>query len=865
MQNLQVEIYSKLYSCKHELKLVQYARILIYFFMQNYKNIVIKGARVNNLKNIDVVIPKNKITVITGLSGSGKSSLAFDTLFAEGQRRYIESLSNYAKQFLGTIPKPEFDHIEGLSPAISIDQRSWVKSPRSTVATMSDIYDYLRLLFARAGVHYCPKCKQKLTRQVIKDKNNKKHKTAQYYCPDCEFVSSDLTISAFSFNSPEGACPECRGLGKKLVIDPTLIIPNPRLTLLEGAIRPWSRSTSYLKKYEILLQKLSKEFKFSLNTPIGKLSTRAKNIILYGTSEYEKSHPLYFEGVIASLESRYKDSQSDYVKQEIKKFMVEKICPNCHGARLKPEVLAVKIEDKNIFTLCDMSITEIKKFLENVKLTNDIDAEIIKPLVKEIITRLGFLEDVGLHYLTLSRGSQTLSGGEAQRIKLATQLGAYLTGVIYILDEPSIGLHPSDQYKLIDTLRKLRDLGNTVVVVEHDRQTIEIADYIIDLGPGAGEFGGEIVASGAINDILKSKRSLTAKYMRGDRHIAAPTKRRISKDSLIIKEASEHNLKNIDVTIPLNNLVCLTGVSGSGKSSLINDILAKSLKQKFYHAKTQPGAHKAILGTQNIDKVIVVDQSPIGKTPRSNPVTYTGILSIIREIYTNLPMSKTRRYNTGHFSFNVIGGRCETCKGDGALKFEMYFLPDAYITCPVCNGKRYNKEILDIVYTPTGFTQGKNIAEVLEMTVTEALKFFSDHKLIYHKLKVLEDVGLGYIRLGQSATTLSGGEAQRIKLATELGRKDTSKTLYILDEPTTGLHFEDIKKLLVVLQALVDKGNSVIIIEHNSDVVKSADYIIDMGPEGGDKGGQVVAAGTPEEIVKNKKSLTGKFIKQILN
>lgn len=824
----------------------------------NRKYISIKGARVNNLKNINVKIPKNLLTVISGLSGSGKSSLAFDTLFAEGQRRYIESLSNYAKQFLGNLQKPDVESISGLSPTISIDQKSSVRSPRSTVATMSDIYDYLRLLYTRAGESYCPKCNIRLLRKIFKNKNGfngKKEKSIKYFCPRCNFHTSDFSISSFSFNSPEGACYDCRGLGKKLVINPKQVMPNSRLTLAEGAVRPWSRSTSQSKTYREIFGKLEKIYKINLNTPVGRLSQRAKKILLYGTTNLDQKDPKYFEGVIKNLEIKYKQTSSDYIKKEIKKYMIEQVCPTCNGARLKKESLSVRINNKNIYDLLLMTVNDLKTFLSNKK-----HKDIAKTIIEQIIKRLGFLEEVGLHYLTLSRTSTTLAGGEAQRIRLATQLGSYLTNVIYILDEPSIGLHARDQKRLINVLKKLRDLENTLIVVEHDEATMRASDNIIDLGPGAGEFGGKIVETGPFSSIIKSKESLTAKYLRGDRKIEIPNKRRKSTKHIVIKGACEHNLKNIDVSIPLNSLTSITGVSGSGKSSLVDDILAKALRKKFHRAKLVSGKHQAILGTQYIDKVIVVDQSPIGKTPRSNPVTYTGIFSLIRDIYANLPQSKKRRYSSGHFSFNVVGGRCETCKGDGVLRFEMYFLPDAYVTCPVCGGNRYNKEILDIHYKPSSYPDAKNIADVLNMTVTEALKFFKDHKLVYHKLKVLDSVGLGYIRLGQSAITLSGGEAQRIKLATELARKDTSKTLYILDEPTTGLHFEDIRRLLKLIHALIDKGNTVVIIEHNLDVIKNADYIIDLGPEGGKKGGKIIAQGTPEQIVKNKQSITGKYL-----
>lgn len=822
--------------------------------------ITIRGARENNLKNISLKIPREKLVVITGLSGSGKSSLAFDTVFAEGQRRYMESLSSYARQFLGTIPKPDVDHIEGLSPAISIDQKSTIRSPRSTVGTMSDIYDYLRLLFAYVGIPHCPNCQEVLQKQIMKNKKITRFNGSKIklYCKRCQCEFPKITLSSFSFNNPEGACPDCRGLGKKLVITPEAIFPNLRLTLAEGAIRPWSRSTSQGSSSQKILGDLAKKHRISLNTPIGKLTKKIRDIILYGDNE--------FEGVIANLERKYKETTSDYIKSEIKKYMVEKTCPSCNGARLRPEILMITVDGKNINEFTSMAISKLSDFMKNFsKNQSQIqeNQEIILQITKEINLRLEFLIEVGLKYLTLSRPSTSLSGGEAQRIRLATQLGSYLTGVLYILDEPSIGLHQIDQAKLIFALKKLRDLGNSVIVVEHDRQTIEEADHIIDIGPKAGEQGGRIVAEGTLSEIKKTD-TLTARYLNGKEKISEPKKYRTSKNNLIIKGAKEHNLKNIDLKIPLNNLVCITGVSGSGKSTLVSDILARALKKKFYNSKLKIGSHKALIGAHHIDKVIEVDQSAIGKTPRSNPVTYTGTFSLIREIYAGLEQSQVRGYGSGHFSFNMVGGRCETCKGDSMLKFEMYFLPDAYVTCPACGGSRYNKEILDIVYKPQNKNEGKNIAQVLEMTISEALDFFRGHSLLEHKLRVLDSVGLGYIRLGQSATTLSGGEAQRIKLATELARKDTGKTLYILDEPTTGLHFEDIKRLLGVLQALVNKGNTVIVIEHNLDVIKCADYIIDLGPEGGDAGGKIIAQGNPRKIAKNRHSATGQYLKKVL-
>jgi excinuclease ABC subunit A len=826
--------------------------------MSAIKNIVIRGARVNNLKNVSIQIPRNSMTVVTGLSGSGKSSLAFDTIFAEGQRRYIESLSNYAKHFFDNQEKPQVDSIEGLSPTISIDQKSSIRSPRSTVATMSDIYDYLRLLYSHIGTIYCPTCNLKLSK-VKQSKSETKasgNNHPNYKCTSCDYQILKPNISFFSFNSPEGACLDCKGLGKKLVIDSNLIMPNINLTILEGAIRPWSRSTSQSKVYSEIYSNLGKYHKINLNIPIKKMSKANKELILFGTPEIDKNSHQYFAGVVSLLDEKYKSTSSEYIKKEIKKYMVEKTCFTCKGARLRKESLSIKVNGLNIYQLTNMTVVDIEKFFKNHKYDS-----FIKPVVDQIILRLGFLKQVGLDYLTLSRPSTTISGGEAQRIRLSTQLGSYLTGVIYILDEPSIGLHSRDQYKLIQVLKKLRDLQNTVIVVEHDKSTMQSADYIVDLGPGAGEFGGKIVEKGSYGQLINSKRSLTAKYLRGEKKSYIPTKRRLSNKYLIIRGARENNLKNINVRIPLNTLTCVTGVSGSGKSSLVNDILASYLKVKFHNAKKNIGKHKQIVGCSYLDKAIVVDQLPIGKTPRSNPATYTGIFNLVRDLYANIELSKKRGYGSGHFSFNVIGGRCENCKGDGMLKFEMHFLPDSYVVCPLCKGSRYNKKILEVQYRPDGQNISKNIAQVLEMTVSQAMIFFRSHKLIYHKLKILDSVGLGYLRLGQSATTLSGGEAQRIKLATELARKDTAKTLYILDEPTTGLHFEDVNKLLKLIHALIDKGNSVIVIEHNMDVIKSADYIIDLGPEGGNRGGQIVAQGTPEEIMKNPLSITGQYLK----
>jgi len=817
--------------------------------------IKIAGAREHNLKNINVEIPRNKLTVVTGISGSGKSTLAFDTVYAEGQRRYVESLSSYARQFLGNLGKPDVDYIEGLSPSISIDQKTAGMTPRSTVGTMSEIYDYLRLLFARVGEFNCPKCRGELSKLEIKgnkNSNGKIQKKVVNFCEKCDITMPEITMSSFSFNNPEGACPDCQGLGRKKEIEPELIFPNLRLTLSEGAIRPWSRTTSQSSWYNKILVGLSEKYKFSLNTPVGHLSKKIREIVVMGDEE--------FEGVIPNLNRRYKETDSDYIRTEIEKYMVEHVCPTCKGQRLRQEVLNIKIGSKNIVEIVSKTIKETMQFFTTLEDNlSDKNLEIGKQIIQEIKNRLRFLTEVGVDYLTLDRSADTLAGGEAQRIRLATQIGSCLTGVLYILDEPSIGLHQKDQERLLKTLFKLRDLSNTVIVVEHDESTILAADHIIDMGPGAGEFGGEIVAEGTPAEIKKSG-SLTGQYLSGKKKIFVPKKRRVgNKKYLTVKGASEFNLKNIDVGFPLNSFTVVTGVSGSGKSTLVLEILAKALAKKFHHAKAEPGKHKAIIGTQFIDKVISIDQSPIGRTPRSNPATYASIFTPIREIFAELPESKARKYDSGHFSFNVKGGRCENCKGDGVIKFEMHFMPDAYVTCEVCKGRRYNQEVLNIVYN------GKNIADVLDMTVEEAYKFFSNVPILSHKLGVLKSVGLGYMRLGQPATTLSGGEAQRVKLATELARQDTGKTLYILDEPTTGLHFEDINRLLGVLQALVDKGNSVLVIEHNLDVIKCADYVIDLGPDGGTEGGRIIAAGTPEEIAKTKDSFTGKYLKEVLN
>jgi len=937
--------------------------------------IKISGARAHNLKNINVSIPRDKLVVITGLSGSGKSTLAFDTLYMEGQRRYVESLSSYARQFLGNLEKPDVDLIENLSPAISIDQRSASQNPRSTVGTITEIYDYLRILFARVGHPHCPTCGKELVRQtpeeiiqsisneyspkgvpsgktksnllilspVVKNQagehkyvlnklrfakiekvvidgilmdlteallltleKSKLHtieavmgqfifnqketvdsakfdkvirktlemgngnmsvkdlisqKTKKYSqlftCTTCSTILEELHPRIFSFNSPYGACPACQGLGIKLEVDPLLVWPNPRLTLAEGAIRPWARITSRANWYTKSLQEIATKYKFSLDLPIGKLSSKVKHIVLYGDKPEGT-----FEGVIPNLERRYNETDSPYLKSEIEKYMVEKTCPVCKGQRLRPEILNITVDNKNIVDVTTMNIGRLLTYFKGLPTSSnlrDFEKIVAAQIIKEVNERLSYLSDVGLAYLTLDRNASTLAGGEAQRIRLATQLGTGLMGVIYVLDEPSIGLHPRDHFKLLKTIRILRDLGNTVVVVEHDQATIEEADWIIDMGPGAGDRGGYVTAEGTLADIKKNPNSLTGLYLSGKKKIEVPKKRRPqTEEKLIVKNASEFNLKNIDVEIPLNNFVCVTGVSGSGKSTLILEILSKALTKAFHHAKVEAGKHKSISGLKYLDKVISVDQSPIGRTPRSNPATYTNLFTPIRELFADTPEAVARKYDPAKFSFNLKGGRCETCRGDGALKIEMHFLPDIYVTCPECKGKRYNKEILEILW------KDKTISDVLAMSVEEALIFFAGEVQIMDKLKVLDAVGLGYMHLGQPATTLSGGEAQRIKLATELSRHDTGRTLYILDEPTTGLHFEDIKRLLAVLQALVDKGNTVLVIEHNVDVMKSADYIIDLGPEGGDEGGHLVAAGTPEQVAKVKESYTGKYLKEVL-
>ena len=950
--------------------------------MSNY--ISIRGARVHNLKNINLKIPRNKFIVITGISGSGKSSLAFDTIYAEGQRRYVESLSTYAKQFLGIMEKPDVDRIDGLSPAISIDQKGASKNPRSTVGTITEIYDYLRLLYARIGHPHCPKCGRAISKQtreqiltqiltlpkntkinllapVIRDKKGehkhileeirkagfarvqldgniypieeaedkdidkkKKHSievvvdrlvinknvkirladsletaldlgngqvivqlldskkelffSQAFACPKCEISLSELHPRNFSFNSPHGACPECTGLGTKLEIDPELVIPNKNLTLAQGAIRPWASSAAGRQIwYQRILEAVAKEYNFSIHTPVKNLSKDQLDKILYGTkgkilTAFDKNlgktreFSTSFEGVIPNLERRYKETDSDYIRSEIERYMRIEKCPACHGKRLKPEALAVTVAGKSIAEVSALTCEAAFEFFERlgnykhkIKQLSDREYKIAWQIIKEIKDRLFFLKNVGLEYITLDRTAMTLAGGEAQRIRLATQIGSGLSGVVYILDEPSIGLHPRDISRLIKTLKNLRDLGNTVIVVEHDENTILAADEVIDIGPGAGRLGGKIVIQGSPSKIKKSKKSLTGLYLSGKKKISLPeTRRRGNGKKLCILGASEFNLKNINVEIPLGKLVCITGVSGSGKSTLVDEILGKALAQKFYRSKERPGKHKKITGMEFIDKVVRIDQSPIGRTPRSNPATYTGVFTYIRELFAQTAEARMRGYKPGRFSFNVKGGRCEACQGDGEVLIEMHFLPDVYVECEECCGKRYNKQALEIHY------KNKNISEVLAMTVDEALEFFRNIPPLKQKLKTLSDVGLGYIQLGQPATTLSGGEAQRVKLATELSRRATGKTLYILDEPTTGLHFDDVKRLLLVLGKLVDMGNTVLIVEHNLDVIKSADWICDLGPEGGERGGYLVAAGTPEDIVKVKKSYTGQYLKKVL-
>ena len=936
--------------------------------------IYIKGARENNLKNIDVEIPRDKLVVMTGLSGSGKSSLAFDTIYAEGQRRYVESLSSYARMFLGQMEKPDVDYIDGLSPAISIDQKTTSKNPRSTVGTVTEIYDYLRLLWARVGTPHCPICGKEIRQQTIdqiidqiltlpegsriqilapvvrgkkgeyqkvfedarksgyvrvrvdgslyelteeiKPEKNKKHNieivvdrlivredirrrltdsvetagglsggivvvnvlseerdivfSQNYACEDCGVSIEELAPRMFSFNNPFGACPTCTGLGSQLKVDPALIVPDGSLSILDGAIQVsgWGnvRSDGISRMY---FDALAKKYRFKLTTPWNELSEEAKNVVLYGTGG-EKLELTYdqprgkgvlhqaFEGVCNNVERRYKETQSDASRKELEETMSECPCPTCRGKRLKMESLAVTVGGSSIYDFTTLSVVDALKFMDKLELHGN-QLMIAERILKEIRARLGFLSSVGLDYLTLSRSAATLSGGESQRIRLATQIGSSLMGVLYILDEPSIGLHQRDNDKLLETLRHLRDIGNTLIVVEHDEDTMRAADYIIDVGPGAGVHGGQICAAGTPQEIMENPASLTGQYLSGKRYIAVPEKRRAGNGhTLTIRGAAENNLKNIDVSIPLGTFTCVTGVSGSGKSSLVNEILFKRLGADLNRMKCRPGKHKAIEGEEHLDKVIDIDQSPIGRTPRSNPATYTGVFNDIRELFASTPEAKARGYGSGRFSFNVKGGRCEACSGDGLLKIEMHFLPDIYVPCEVCKGKRYNRETLEVRY------KGKNIHEVLEMTAEEGKEFFKALPKIGVKMNTLCDVGLGYVKIGQASTTLSGGEAQRVKLATELSKRSTGSTIYILDEPTTGLHTDDVGKLLEVLQRLVDAGNTVVVIEHNLDVIKCADHIIDLGPEGGDGGGTIVCTGTPEEVAACEGSYTGRYLKKML-
>lgn len=822
----------------------------------------IRGARTNNLKNISLDIPRNRLVVITGMSGSGKSSLAFDTIYAEGQRRYVESLSSYARQFVGLMDKPDVDMIEGLSPAISIDQRTVGHNPRSTVGTITEIYDYLRLLYARAGSSHCPDCGRKLKREMERLKTTQlrrgrevkiSRRTEFLFCANCNYRRSLPEPRDFSFNSARGACSDCAGLGTKAEIDPSLVF-NQNLSIPEGAIKPLSHANLSASGLLSELEKLAGRNNFSLFPAIKNIQEEHVRLILSGDQE--------FPGLLKKLKEKHEETKSSFVKQEIEKTMRVASCPACGGARLCPEALSVKINNHSIIDLTNKSLQDLIKLFNEwskVKVSFGEQTEVVLPILREILKNLEFLEKVGLSYLTLSRSAATLSGGEAQRIRLASQVGSTLSGVLYVLDEPSVGLHQRDNDRLIEMLKKLRDNGNTVIVVEHDATTMRAADYLIDIGPGAGDDGGQVLYAGPPNSINTVKDSLTGAYLSGVKAIKMPERFRTgSGRSLEIIGATEHNLKNIDVAIPLGKLVAITGVSGSGKSTLMSDILANALNRKFYRAKAEPGAHQKIKGLECIDKVIDIDQSPIGRTPRSNPATYTGLFTYIRDVFSALPEARLKGLSAGHFSFNVPGGRCEHCAGDGLIKIEMQFLSDVYLTCEVCAGRKFQSKVLEVLY------QGKDISQILDMTVAEAKDFFKDHSAISQKLKTLDAVGLGYIKLGQSATTFSGGEAQRIKLATELSRRATGKTLYILDEPTTGLHFADIDRLLKVLNMLVDQGNTVLIIEHNLDVIKSVDWIIDLGPDGGEGGGQLVAAGTPPTVAKVAKSHTGRYLSEVI-
>ena len=938
-------------------------------------HIYVKGARANNLKNIDVTIPRDKLVVLTGLSGSGKSSLAFDTIYAEGQRRYVESLSSYARMFLGQMEKPDVDYIDGLSPAISIDQKTTSKNPRSTVGTVTEIYDYLRLLWARVGTPHCPKCGKEIQQQTIdqiidqvmalpeatriqvmapvirgkkgehqkifedarrsgyvrvrcdgsiydlteeiKPDKNKKHNievvvdrlvirpdiarrltdsvetastlsgglvlinivgedrdilfSQNYACEDCGISIEELSPRMFSFNNPFGACPTCTGLGSQLKVDVDLIIPNKDLSILEGAITAsgWNnvKGDSISRMY---FEALAKQYKFKLTTPVKDLPPEVLDIILHGTKgeklklTYERENGQgtlmqAFEGVVNNLERRYRETQSDAMRRDLEDCMSQRPCPDCGGKRLRKEALAVTVGGINIDDFCHKSVTEALAFVDGLTLSEQ-KMRIAERILKEIRSRLGFLQSVGLQYLTLSRAAATLSGGESQRIRLATQIGSSLMGVLYILDEPSIGLHQRDNDMLLDTMKHLRDLGNTLLVVEHDEDTMRAADYIVDIGPGAGVHGGQVVACGTAEEVMNTPGSITGDYLSGRKRVPVPTQRRAGNGHfLTIRGAAENNLRNVDVSIPLGTFTCVTGVSGSGKSSLVNEILYKRLAADLNRAKTRPGKHAGIEGEEFLDKVIDIDQSPIGRTPRSNPATYTGLFNDIRDLFASTPDAKARGYGPGRFSFNVRGGRCEACSGDGLIKIEMHFLPDIYVPCEVCKGKRYNRETLEVRY------KGKSIYEVLDMTVEEALPFFENLPRLYNKIRTLQEVGLGYVKLGQPSTELSGGEAQRVKLATELAKRSTGQTIYILDEPTTGLHTADVHKLIEVLQKLVDAGNTVVVIEHNLDVIKTADYLIDLGPEGGDGGGAIVCTGTPEEVAQCAASYTGQYLKRMLN